>query len=365
MKKILFITPFEPSQRTGGQNFTRLLLDDLSKSNKIDVVMFLNKKADYDLPNKNTTLLKIFYVSKLIKFVNVLMLPFCFPFFSSRFNVYYLLLIKKYIRCNDYDFMYIDYSQLFIYGLFFQNTKKILMSHDIIYQRYVRKSNRFISDVCSFCESFLLKRQMNSQIFTFSNKDSELLLDKYRIKSSVTSFYLDIPFDLKIDNLHERIVLFGSWKRPENIEGLLWFIENVQLKLNKNIEVLIIGSGLNESVINRISCINNMRYLGFVAEPFQLISESKALIAPIFHGAGVKVKVIESLALGTAVIGTEIAFEGVSLDYSEFMLHANKADDFIKIINNYKTTLEEKKLFKKFFASSYINHALAYYINYC
>ena len=93
MKNILFLTPFEPSQNTGGQNFTRLLLKDLSQNNQIDIVMFLNSKVDFELPDKNAKILKIFYVNKVTKLLNALMLPFIFPFFSVRFNLFYLYTI--------------------------------------------------------------------------------------------------------------------------------------------------------------------------------------------------------------------------------------------------------------------------------
>jgi len=364
MKKILFITPFEPSKRTGGQNFTRLLLRDLSKNNKVDLIMFLNKKADFELPKINTTLLRVFYVKKLIKFFNILMIPFCFPFFSSRFNIYYLLIINKYVRKGEYDYIYIDYSQLFIYGIFFPNTKKILMSHDIILQRYQRKSSRMISYFCALSEAGILRRQINSKVFTFSKKDSDILLHKYNIHSIITSFYLEIPTSYKINNLFNRIVLFGSWKRNDNLEGLLWFLEYIQPKLNDSIEITIIGGGLKDSIIRNISKLNNTKYLGFVPEPSQIISESKALIAPIFHGAGVKVKVIESLALGTTVIGTEIAFEGVPLEFSEYMLIANNIDDFVQIINQYDTDIDNKRRLQSNFSANYINHSISEYINF-
>lgn len=40
MKKILFLTPYLPSNRAGGENFTRLLLEELSKTCQIDLIYF-------------------------------------------------------------------------------------------------------------------------------------------------------------------------------------------------------------------------------------------------------------------------------------------------------------------------------------
>jgi glycosyltransferase involved in cell wall biosynthesis len=215
---------------------------------------------------------------------------------------------------------------------------------------------------CSLTESFILKSQINSKIFTFSEKDSNLLLEKYNLNSSVTSFYVDNNNNFEIEEVFNRIVLFGSWKRPENYQGLKWFIDNIQPKLNLGIEILVIGGGLDNKMIESISKIKAIKYLGFVKDPNRLISESNFLIAPVFQGAGVKVKVIDSLSLGTAVIGTDLAFEGVSSIYSDFMVLANNADDFVQNINNQIFSKIEKNEFKSFFRSTYFNHSIAEYI---
>ena len=59
MRKILFLTPYVPSSRAGGENFTRLLLEELSKKNKIDLLYY--RYADdpsYVVPNENVKVIK-------------------------------------------------------------------------------------------------------------------------------------------------------------------------------------------------------------------------------------------------------------------------------------------------------------------
>jgi len=62
------------------------------------------------------------------------------------------------------------------------------------------------------------------------------------------------------------------------------------------------------------------------------------------------------------VIGTDLAFEGVSSIYSDFMVLANNADDFVQNINNQIFSKIEKNEFKSFFRSTYFNHSIAEYI---
>jgi glycosyltransferase involved in cell wall biosynthesis len=210
-------------------------------------------------------------------------------------------------------------------------------------------------------EAYILKNQKKSTIFTFSTKDSNLLEQVYKVHSFTTNFFLDISENISIQNIYNRIVFFGSWKRLDNLEGLLWFIDTIYSSLN-NIEVIIIGGNLEQAIIKKISTMKNCKYVGFISNPYEIIAESKLLVAPIFHGAGVKVKVIETLATGTAVVGTEVAFEGISEKYSNFMLHAENSDDFINIINTYTVSIEKKKTFREFFYKNYGNYAISEYI---
>jgi glycosyltransferase involved in cell wall biosynthesis len=366
MKKILFVTAFPPSKKTGGQNFTRLLLKDLSENNRIDIVMFTNELPfDCEITDNNVIVKKVFHVRAVNKLLNVVLCPCFFPVFTCRFNSIYLYKLWKIVRSGNYDIIFLNYSQTFMYGLFFRKHRKVLMSHDIIYQRHERKSNesKLLLSFVSFSESFVLKHQKNERIFTFSDKDSNILRSKYGIESQVASFYIDAPLNLTVEKLYPRIVLFGSWRRPENLEGLLWFLEHVYPSIKKDLDVLVVGGGLGSSVENDMKRYSNVHYLGFVEEPAKIIAESGMLIAPVFHGAGVKVKVIEALALGCHVVGTGVAFEGVSAAYSKFTLPAETKEDFIRIINTHTTNVKDKTEFRRFFQSTYFNHSVAKYIN--
>ena len=58
--KILFLTPYLPSNRAGGENFTRLLLEQLSISCQIDLVYYKYYLDPYYVaPNDNVRILKV------------------------------------------------------------------------------------------------------------------------------------------------------------------------------------------------------------------------------------------------------------------------------------------------------------------
>lgn len=362
--KILFITPFVPSDKAGGEKFTKLVLEHLSLNHKIDLVYFkYTSDIDYTPPNKNIQVLKICHNSTLVKLRNAILYPFIHPLFSIRFSYPLLHFLKKKVKENQYNLLYLDHSQMALYGKFFPNIKKIYMSHDVMAQRYERSSNHLIRKLVLFSEGNLT-HQPNIKIFTFSEKDKLILKSEYNVESYTTNFYLDnIILEATPTSIEKRLIFFGQWKRQDNFEGLKWFINNVSQKISKEFKISIIGGGLSRDFQDYIKKYENIEYLGFVNNPYNLISNSLAVISPLFSGAGVKVKVIESLACGTPVIGNNIAFEGISNKYNDFMLYAEKSEDYIYQINTLNISVAMRLRFKKFFLKSYQQQYISTFID--
>ena len=84
----------------------------------------------------------------------------------------------------------------------------------------------------------------------------------------------------------------------------------------KEVHNKIIGRGFPNKDVKNIVPDLNLDILGFVDDPYKIFISGKALISPLFTGGQVlKSKVIEALACGIPVIGTDIAFEGLPLLY--------------------------------------------------
>ena len=89
MKKILFVSAFVPCDKTAGQNYTRLLLTDLLKSNTIDLICFDAAHHQLDLYCKSMCRkIKVYSINNINRMLGCIQLPFFHPFFVSRFNIF-------------------------------------------------------------------------------------------------------------------------------------------------------------------------------------------------------------------------------------------------------------------------------------
>ena len=356
MKKILFVTPFSPCSGHAGAVYTNHLLFELSKHCEIDLVYFCYPHDKRFESTNNIRVLQCKKISFALKLLGFISFCWIFPIFTARFSWGEYLYLKKILSQKNYDFVYFDFSQTFVYSLLLNHPHKILMAHDVMAQKYSRMKTYFRYWVRQ-SEKKLLK---SGEVFTFSDKDCEIISNLYHLSSTPTTFFLaDDVKHAEPTVISDYFVFFGGWSRLENYEALKWFIQKVN-PLIPDTKYKIIGSGLPNSI--KILLPDNFEYLGYVENPYPLIANAIAEIAPLRKGAGVKVKCIDALGCGTPVIGTNVAFEGIPQVFKNFMLKVESPSDYANVILNINISLNERKLFKEKFIREYNDKKILNYI---
>lgn len=99
-----------------------------------------------------------------------------------------------------------------------------------------------------------------------------------------------------------------------NFAGLKWFIENVwDLELAGKYDLWLVGRGSKEA-LKRITGkeeYQNIVAFGKVDDVKWYISVASAVIIPLVHGSGTRLKCLEAMALRTPIISTTKGVEGV------------------------------------------------------
>ena len=349
---ILLITPYTPDNQGVGVSYTSQLIMELAKEHSIDLVYFryANEKP-YKPINQKVRVLKEKVISTKDKLIGMLQQPLMFPLFSSRYDRNIRIFLQNQIKEVNYDFIYFDFSQTFSFAKYLDHPNKILMSHDVIAQKYSRMKT-YLRPWAMASEKQLLRN--GSITFTFSDKDCKLIHKLYNIESQSTTFFLNKNVIDAVPTCESNyFVFFGAWDRVENSEALEWFLDNVYDNIPMGISFKIIGGGLSSGLKKRISHYSNIEYLGFVDNPYPIIANAKAEIAALHMGAGVKVKCVEALGSGTPIIGTEVAFEGIGDEYRKYMIMANTPQEYIDSITQFPFDLSDKKEVKDFFIKHY------------
>lgn len=360
--KVLFLTAYVPHKAAAGEKNTMIMLNDLASSFDVDLIYY---KYDYDSayqPERdNVRVAGILKNSKWVKIRNILTFPFVHPVFSIRFSWNLLCKIRKLHDENKYKAIIFNHSNMFLYAKFLnRDVPKLLLCHDVIAQRVNRSSSWLMRKLCIASERFGLTMP-NAHIFSFSQKDCDLIESVYGLPAKLNLDYIDESILRKTPTeIEDYFVLFGDWTRSENLDGAMWLVNEVCPLINTKTTIKVIGRGFPLNV-NAGNNLVSIEVLGFVDDPYQMLSNCRALLTPLFQGAGIKVKVIEALACGTPVVGTDIAFEGLPVKFSNMMLLSNDKESFAKNMN-VKMNLEERKRIKKEFVEDYTSETIPQFL---
>lgn len=154
-------------------------------------------------------------------------------------------------------------------------------------------------------------------------------------------------------------ILFVGKKYGPNIDGLNWFVRNVAPLLTPNIQIDVVGRGL-ESLKGAYDdpriCI-----VGGVDSLTPYYENADIVIAPLFDGGGMKSKTVEALSYGKVFIGTEESLFGFweEMDDSikgNSVFQCNTVEEWVSTLNNLigceikKYNQEEYELFIRKFS---------------
>ena len=354
-KKVLFVTAFPPSENAAAEKNTMLMLKDLGEKYNVDLVYFKDAdKKEYTPPLPSVKVLRVVPNSTKFRIKNAIRHPFTHPIFTVRLSNQLLKLLQTSIESNAYSAIIFDHSQTQNYARKLRfDGPKLLICHDVEAQRFERTSNRIMAWECRKSERAVLSAPQ-AHVFTFCQKDADLIKEYYQINADVILDYIDERIvNNKIEVITDDFVMFGNWTRKDNYEGAVWLLNQLDELLEKKIVVNVIGKGFPVEKLNKPFANIQLNTVGFVDNPYPLIAKSKAMLCPLLTGAGIKVKVIESLASGTPVIGTDIAFEGFSDKYEAVMLKSNTPQEFADAIKRISYTKEERLEFKEMFIKDY------------
>jgi glycosyltransferase involved in cell wall biosynthesis len=78
----------------------------------------------------------------------------------------------------------------------------------------------------------------------------------------------------------------------------------------------------------------NIINFGEVPDAKKFMENYPIMVAPIFSGGGLKIKIIEAMAMGKIVVCNPEAASGIPATHQQNILFANSSQDFIILIND-------------------------------
>lgn len=125
----------------------------------------------------------------------------------------------------------------------------------------------------------------------------------------------------------------GSMNWMPNQEGIKWFISKVWPEVHKiypELKFHLAGRGMPEWL--KICAQPGIVIDGEVPDATTYMKNHPVMIVPLFSGSGIRIKIIEGMLAGCAIITTRVGAEGIGYTDGENLIIATDARSFVKKI---------------------------------
>ena len=155
------------------------------------------------------------------------------------------------------------------------------------------------------------------------------------IPLAAVPFGVDITDYQPAGNDYEYPSLFhiGSMNWMPNEEGIRWFIDEAWPLIHEKFPdlKLYLAGRMMPDWLNVLD-LPNVEVLGEVPDAGEFIRSKAVMVVPLFSGSGIRIKIIEGMALGKAIISTGIGAEGIHYTDGRNILIADDAPAYVEAV---------------------------------
>lgn len=139
-----------------------------------------------------------------------------------------------------------------------------------------------------------------------------------------------LPSDQAAPAAYEKVVFIGSLDWLPNVMGLRWFAQEVWPKVRaerpKAVCTLV---GRNPgSAVQELASVPGIQIAASVPDVRPYLAEAAACVVPLRSGGGTRLKIYEALAMGKAVLSTQLGAEGLPVEDGVQLLLRDSAEEF-------------------------------------
>jgi glycosyltransferase involved in cell wall biosynthesis len=257
----------------------------------------------------------------------------------------YLRNIYEHLRTEQYDLIHCDILPLAYTVRNIRAPIRAITDHDVSYLKTLRMANYFRNPLLRlflYIEAFKQKHLESSVFNKFDLSIVVSEIDKNHLQKLCPKGRLEVvengvdTDDFKpIPRKHyENILLwFGAFSHYPNEEAMYYFLKEIYPLIKRTVSdvTLHLIGGSIPGKLNKIAGLDSsIKIMGFVDDPVEYLHRAKVIIVPILSGSGTRLKILEAMASGKAIVTTSIGCEGIEAENNEHYLVADNPQEFAR-----------------------------------
>jgi len=270
------------------------------------------------------------------------------PYNAERFiSKHFELLVGQILLKNEFDIIQLEGLYLAPYIEKIRKLSKApiaLRAHNVeweIWQRAAKNEGNPLKRIYLRILARRIKRmetnalQKIDLLVPISMRDEKILCDMgFSGETKVCPTGYDLQKLVKLESEVEFPSIFhlGGLDWIPNKEGLLWFLENCWDKILEKVpgtKFYVAGRNASGELIQKFSTYSNLVFLGEVPDSTEFMLSKAVMVVPLLSGSGMRIKIVEGMALGKAIVSTSVGAEGIDAEDGKEICIANSDNDFI------------------------------------
>ncbi len=253
------------------------------------------------------------------------------------------------IKINDYDI--VQFEGLFVATYLpalrkISKAKLIYRAHHIEHQVWQRLAAQKRDPFKRFYLSQIAKRIKNYEVQQLNNFDAIGAFTE-QDKRSMLYYGARVPVEIlpvgvnveqyrcNPDKIEFPSLFFlGSLDWMPNREGIEWFLDNFYTSLANgelNVRLYVAGNDIPER-FDDYEVMGKIYIQGEVDDALEFVNSKAIMIVPLLSGGGMRVKIVEGMAMQKCIISTALGAEGIAYEHGKNILIANTAEEFARAI---------------------------------
>jgi len=357
--KILILTHRVPFPQNGGYQIVvyNTIKGLVALGHEVSVVALNTKKQLENNQPHDELLDKINYRAYDID-INVSVIQVAINLFSkTSFNINkyfdpeFEKLLMREVRATEYDIIQFEGLMVSLYLSAVRKHSKaklIYRSHNIENQIWLRLAEQKADP---FKKSYLRMhaRRIKSYELHQLNQFDAIAVFTEQDKATLLSYGTKIPIEIvpvglvmakyKPDYVHTEVpslFFLGSLDWLPNREGIEWFLDNFHKELTDgdlNVKFYVAGNDIPER-FDDYEVLGKIFIPGEVDDALEFVNSKSIMIVPLLSSGGMRVKIVEGMAMQKCIISTSLGAEGINYEDGVNIVIANNRDEFYEAIKH-------------------------------
>lgn len=266
------------------------------------------------------------------------------PFVASKYDSPAMRAkIREIIAINKIDLVHVDLLPLSVYLNEFSHLPKILVNHNVESIRLQRWAE---SDPSTLKRAFLKlqwqrlcrfeKEMVNrfDRCIAVSELDRDVLIGMgITIPISVVPNGTNTEFFKPIGRppVENSVLWLGHMDVHTNRDAVLYFWREICPLIRQrkpDATFIFVGTAPPREIAEAAASDPRVRVTGFVDDIRTYVDEARVVVVPIRIGSGTRLKILDAMGMGKAIVSTSVGCEGLAVEHGRNILVADTPDTF-------------------------------------